>query len=170
MLVALLAVLGVNLIIVILLAVVLSRKAWVSHQPGAFRGAIRVVEGEVRGLRPRWRRRYFRWVRDILIWTKGPFLFRTEMLMANALAGDARVAHPGEVRRVGKNPAIVLLAVEGGPDRDRHSKRSKCPGGWAIRPILASPRNAARLRVMSRAVSSSLGLTHDASAQQWKYR
>jgi hypothetical protein len=45
------AVLGVDLIvIVVLLGAVLARRRWVSHQPGAFKGAIRVVEGEVLGL------------------------------------------------------------------------------------------------------------------------
>jgi hypothetical protein len=67
MLIALLAVLGVNLwVIVVLLAVVLTRKRWVSHQPGAFRGAIRVIEGDVPGLKAKWRRGYGRWVRTFL--------------------------------------------------------------------------------------------------------
>jgi hypothetical protein len=46
MLIALLAVLGVDLS-----AVVLARKRSVSRQPGAFKGAIRVIEGEVPGLK-----------------------------------------------------------------------------------------------------------------------
>jgi hypothetical protein len=51
MLIALLAVLGVDLIVVVaLLALVLSRKRWVKRQPGAFRGAIRVTGGEIGGL------------------------------------------------------------------------------------------------------------------------
>jgi hypothetical protein len=50
MVIALLAVLGVDLIvIVVFVGVVLSRKRWVSHQPGAFKGAFRVVDGEVPG-------------------------------------------------------------------------------------------------------------------------
>ena len=44
MIIALLAVLGVNLIvIVVLLGVMLSCRRWVSHQPDAFKRAIRVV-------------------------------------------------------------------------------------------------------------------------------
>jgi hypothetical protein len=40
MLIALLAVLGVDLIVIVaFLAVVLSRRRWVSHQPDAFKGA-----------------------------------------------------------------------------------------------------------------------------------
>jgi hypothetical protein len=50
-LIALLAAPGVDLsVIVALMAVVLARKRWVSRQPGAFSGAIRVIEGEVPGL------------------------------------------------------------------------------------------------------------------------
>jgi len=75
MLIALLAVLGVDLsVIVALMAVVLARKRWVIRQPGAFKGAIRVIEGEVPGLTAKWKRGYGRWIRDILIWTNKPFL------------------------------------------------------------------------------------------------
>lgn len=114
MLIALLAVLGVDLIaIVILLGVVLGRKRWVSHQPGAFKAAIRVVEGEVPGLSAKWKHGYGRWIRDILVWTKAPLLFRNELVEADALAGEARAAEPGEVRRLGKQPTVLPLAVGG---------------------------------------------------------
>jgi hypothetical protein len=46
MLIALLAVLGVDLIVVVL-GSVLSRRRWVMRQPGAFHGAIRAAGGEV---------------------------------------------------------------------------------------------------------------------------
>ena len=115
MLIALLAVLGVDLIvIVVLLAIVLARRQWIRHQPGAFKGAIRVAEGRVPGLRVRWTRGYGRWFRDVLVWTKAPFLFRNELVAADALAGQARAARPREVKRLGKNPAVILLAVVGG--------------------------------------------------------
>jgi hypothetical protein len=115
MLIALLAVLGVDLIaIVIVLGVVLSRRRWVSHRPAAFKAAIRVVEGEVPGLSARWKHGYGRWVRDILVWTKAPLLFRNELVEADALAGEARAAEPGEVRRLGKQPTVLALVVDGG--------------------------------------------------------
>ena len=115
MLIALLAVLGVDLlVVVVLLAVVLTRKRWVSRQPGAFKGAIRVIEGDVPGFKAKWTRGYGRWVRDILVWTKAPFLFRNELVMADALAGEARAARTGEMKRLGKHPAVVPLAVDGG--------------------------------------------------------
>ncbi|HEX7268021.1 MAG TPA: hypothetical protein VF256_11410 [Streptosporangiaceae bacterium] len=115
MLIALFAVLGVDLVvIVVLVAAVLARKRWVSDEPGAFRGAIRITGGEVPGLGTRRMRGYGRWVREILVWMKAPFLFRSELVVADAAAGAARAAKPGEVRGVGKHAAIVVLAVGGG--------------------------------------------------------
>jgi hypothetical protein len=59
MLIALLAVLGVDLIvIVVLLGVILARRRWVGRQSDAFKGAIRIVEGEVPGLGRKWKRGY----------------------------------------------------------------------------------------------------------------
>ena len=59
MLIALLAVFGVDLIvIVVLLGVILARRRWVGRQPDAFKGAIRIVEGEVPGLGRKWKRGY----------------------------------------------------------------------------------------------------------------
>jgi hypothetical protein len=115
MLIALLAVLGVDLIVIVaFLAVVLSRRRWVSHQPDAFKGAVRVVDGEVPGLKPKWQRGYGRWVRDVLVWTKAPLLFRNELMAVDGLAGEARAAEPGEVKRVGADPVILPLAADGG--------------------------------------------------------
>ena len=68
----------------------------------------------VPGAGARWMRGYGRWVREILIWTKAPLLFRNELVVADAAAGAARAAKPGEVRRLGKHAAIVVLAVGGG--------------------------------------------------------
>lgn len=48
------------------------------------------IEGDVPGLKAKWKHGYGRWVRDILIWTKTPFLFRNELVPADALAGEAR--------------------------------------------------------------------------------
>jgi hypothetical protein len=115
MVIALLAVLGVDLIvIVVLLGVLLTRRRWVSHQPGAFKGAIRVVDGGVSGLGPRWKRGYGRWVRDVLVWTKAPLLFRNELAAVDGLAGAVRAAEAGEVKRLGNHPVIVPLLGEGG--------------------------------------------------------
>jgi hypothetical protein len=101
MLIALLAVLGVNLIVVVaLLAFVLLRKRWVKRQPGSFHGVIRVSSGEIDGLRAKWGRGFGRWVRDVLVWTKAPFFFRNELVPADSL-DQQRPARPGEVKRLG---------------------------------------------------------------------
>ena len=82
MVIALLAVLGVDLIVLVAFAAfVFARKRWVKRQPGAFRGVIRVASGEVAGLRPKWGRGYGHWIRDILVGTKAPFPFRNELLL-----------------------------------------------------------------------------------------
>jgi hypothetical protein len=115
MLIALLALLGVDLIvIVVLLAVMLTRRRWVSRQPGAFKGAIRTVDGEVSGLGSKWKRGYGRWVRDVLVWTKAPGLFRNELVAVDGLADAVRAAELGVVKRLGSEPIIVPLAADGG--------------------------------------------------------
>jgi hypothetical protein len=115
MLIALLAVLGVDLIvIVVLLGVVLTRRRWVSHQAGAFKGAIRVVHGEVHGLKPKWKRGFGRWVGEVFVWNKGPFLFRNELVVAQGLSGEIRAVKPAEVKRLGKHPDVVPLLVDSG--------------------------------------------------------
>ena len=50
----------------------------------------------------------------MLVWTKAPALFRNEVVAVDGLAGEARAAEPGEVKRVGSDPVIVPLAADGG--------------------------------------------------------
>jgi hypothetical protein len=112
-LVALLAVLGVDLIVLVALAAfVFGRKRWVARQPGAFRGAIRVAGGAVDGLRPKWGHGYGRWVRDVLVWTNGPFLLRNELVPADGLGGP-RPAQPDEVKRLGDHPVVIRVTADG---------------------------------------------------------
>jgi Protein of unknown function (DUF2550) len=112
MLIALLAILGVDLMVIVVLAAgVLARRRWIARQPGAFRGAIRLAGGEFDGLGSKWRKGYARWVRDVLVWTKAPFLLRNELVPADRLGGE-RTAAPGEVKRLGGGP--IVLAVSSG--------------------------------------------------------
>ena len=109
MLIALLAVLGVNLIVIVaLLASVISRKRWVGHQPGSFQGAVRVAGGELDGFSSKWKRGYGRWVRDVFVWTKAPFLFRNELVATDRL-GEQRPARTDEVKRLGDHPIVIEL-------------------------------------------------------------
>jgi hypothetical protein len=74
MLIALLALLGVDLIvIVVLLAFVLSRK---------------------------------RWVGDVFVWTKAPFLFRNELVAIDGL-DEQRQARSDEIKRLGDHPVVA---------------------------------------------------------------
>jgi hypothetical protein len=113
MLIALLALLGVDLIVIVaLVAFVLLRKRWVKRQPGAFKGAIRVTIGQVEGLGSKWKRGYGRWVRDILVWTKGPLLLRNEVLAVDELE-DRRPAETDEVKHLGDRPVVIRVAIGG---------------------------------------------------------
>ncbi len=57
MLIALLVVLGVDLIVVVAIAaLVFERRRWLKRQPDEFVGAIRVSDGQVDGLSPKWKR------------------------------------------------------------------------------------------------------------------
>jgi hypothetical protein len=113
MLIALLAVLGVNLIVVAgLLVVVLARRRWVNHRPDVFPGAIRVTAGKHDGFGPKWRRGYGRWVRDVFVWTKKPFLFRNELVAIDGFQAT-RAAHDGEIKRMGDSPAVIELVADG---------------------------------------------------------
>jgi hypothetical protein len=98
MLIALLAVLGVDLIVIVgLVAVALIRKRWVVRQPGAFRGAIRVAGGEIDGLGPKWGGGYGRWVREVLVWTT--------VAVALVAHGEARIVRASmSTQTGGKEP------------------------------------------------------------------
>ena len=107
MLIALLAILGVDLIVIVIFAaVVLGRRRWLKQQTGQFFGAVRVTGGEEHGLKPTWKRGSGRWARDVLVWSKGPFLYRDYLVPVDSVTG-VRTARPGEVKRLGDEPVVV---------------------------------------------------------------
>ena len=113
MLIALLAVLGVDLIVILAVAVLtLGRKRWVKRQPGSFAGAIRVTSGEIDGLGPKWKRGFGHWVRDVLVWNKAPLLFTNELVAVDRIA-EERQANEGEVKRLGDKPIIIAFVANG---------------------------------------------------------
>jgi hypothetical protein len=111
MLIALLAVLGVDLIVIVAIAAfVLGRHRWVKRRDGAFRGAIRVESGQLDGLGEKWRRGYGRWVRDVLVWTNGPLLLSNHIMAADAV-DEERVASLEQVKRLGDDPVAATLRI-----------------------------------------------------------
>jgi hypothetical protein len=113
LLIALLVVLGVDLIVIVAFVTgVIARRRWLKRRPGDFQGAIRVADGEVKGLKPKWTRGNGRWVSDVLVWSKAPFLFRPELVPIDGLVGE-RAAEPGKVKRLGDSPVVVALSTDG---------------------------------------------------------
>jgi hypothetical protein len=110
MLIALLVILGVDLIVIVIVAVsVLGRRRWLKQQTGEFFGAVRVTRGDVHGLKSTWKRGSGRWVRDVLVWSKGPFLYRDYLVPIDSVTGE-RTADPGDVKRLGDEPVVIGFA------------------------------------------------------------
>lgn len=113
MLIALLVVLGVDLIVVVALAaLVLGRRRWLKRQPGHFAGAIRVASGDVEGFGPKWKRGSGRWVSNVLVWSKAPLMFRNELVAVDRLAGEHE-AGARELKRLGDHPIVIELVSNG---------------------------------------------------------
>ena len=111
MVIAVLILLGVNLVVIVaFVTIVAGRRRWLTKQPGAFLSAIRVTTGDVDGLPSTWKRGTGRWVRDVLVWSKAPFMFRTELVPIDRLSGQRDAEH-GEVKRLGDHPQVVEVAA-----------------------------------------------------------
>jgi hypothetical protein len=52
------------------------------------------------------------WVRDILVWTKAPFLFRNELVPTDRL-DEERPARTDEVKRLGDHPDVMQVTAGG---------------------------------------------------------
>jgi hypothetical protein len=80
MLIALLLVLGVDLLVVVALgAAVLGRRRWVKRQKGVSAGKIRVVAGDVDGLSAKWKGGFGHWIDGVLVWIRAPCCFATSL-------------------------------------------------------------------------------------------
>jgi hypothetical protein len=113
MLIALLAILGVDLIVIVAFAAfVPGRRRWLKRQPSEFAGAIRVPGGDVDGLSPKGKRGSGRWVRDVLVWSKTLLMFRNELVPADGLLGE-HPGHDGGVKRLGGKPVVIEFASGG---------------------------------------------------------
>jgi hypothetical protein len=126
-LIALLVVVGVDLAVVLALALlVILHNRWLKRQPGEFAGAIRASSGEVSGLRSKWTRGSGRWVRDVLLWNGAPLKLRNTVIGVDEIASE-RSADVGEVKRLGKHPVVAQLVagsavIEVAADADDHGR------------------------------------------------
>lgn len=114
MLIALLIAVGIDLVVIVALVVgIVVRKRWVNNQPGEFFGAIRIVSGDVGGLSTKWSRGSGRWVRDVLVWTKGPLLLRNEIFPVDNAGGPiALLSDPP--KRIGPEPRSLQFVTGAG--------------------------------------------------------
>jgi hypothetical protein len=148
MLIALLAILGVDLIVIVIFAaIVLGRRRWLKQQVGEFFGAVRVTHGEVHGLKSTWKRGSGRWVRDVLVWSKSPFLYRDYLVPIDSATG-LRTGRPGEVKRLGDEPVVIGFAC--GNDTievaARAAHRALVAGPMTAPPTSVPPANETQIR------------------------
>jgi hypothetical protein len=109
-LIALLIALGVDLaVVVVVAAFVFGRRRWLKRQPGEFAGAIRVSDGVIEGLGPKRKHGSGRWVRDVLVWSKAPLMFRNELIPVDRLCGE-QPANASGVKRLGDKQVVIELA------------------------------------------------------------
>src|ERR1039457_889927 len=125
--IALLLALGVDLIVVVAFAAsVIGRRQWLKRQPGEFAGAIRVSSGGIDGLSPKWKRGSGRWVRDVLVWSKAPLMFRNELVPVDRFS-EEHPAHAHSVKRLGAKPIVIEFTSGepkmGGAARAEHPAR-----------------------------------------------
>ena len=113
----LLAVLGVPLWLVVgmVLGALYSRHRF-RQVPGVFRCKLRLVSGTVGPLKTTWKRMpaYGRWVHDVLLVNQGLALVRVLPVPAAGILTGPDTADPAEVKRLGPDPRVVTLRVDGG--------------------------------------------------------
>jgi hypothetical protein len=143
-LIALLVALGVDLIVIVgVAALVFGRRRWLKRQPGEFTGAIRLSSGDVGSLGPKWKRGSGRWVRDVLVWSKAPFMFRTELIPVDQFLGEHQ-APAEELKRMGGTPVVAVFVCETARIEvaTRAEHRALVIGPWSARSAPGEPSSA----------------------------
>jgi hypothetical protein len=95
--------------VIVLTAVYMQRRRCVTGRRGAFKGKLRVVEGEIPGLSSSWSAGYGHWVRDVLVWEKAPLLWRTKAIPVDGTDVSGIHGANGSVSRLGKRPIVTPL-------------------------------------------------------------
>jgi hypothetical protein len=110
-LIALLAVLGVDLIVLVgLVAALLLRRRWLGRH-GAVPCRLRAVEGGVEGVGVKWKSGRARWVRDVLVFSPAPLLLTSRVVPVDGVAGEPRAAAGDEGQRLGEGAVVVRLVA-----------------------------------------------------------
>jgi hypothetical protein len=102
--------------VIVLTAAYMRRRRCVTGRRGAFKGKLRVVEGEVAGLSSRWSTGYGHWVRDALVWDTAPFLWRTKVIPVDGTDVSGIHGANGSFSRLGRRPIVTPLLSD---DRSR---------------------------------------------------
>jgi hypothetical protein len=95
--------------VIVLTAAYMRRRRCVTGRRGAFKGKLRVVEGEVPGLSSSWNTGYGHWVRDVLVWDMAPFLWRTKVIPVDGTDVSGIHGANGSVSRLGRHPIVTPL-------------------------------------------------------------
>jgi hypothetical protein len=98
--------------VVALTAVYMRRRQCVTGRRGAFKGKLRVVDGEVPGLSTSWKTGYGHWVRDVLVWDTAPFLWRTKVIPVDGTDVSGIHGANGSISRLGRRPIVTPLISE----------------------------------------------------------
>jgi len=105
-----LVLLGVDLaVIVMLTAAVILRRRSITGRRGAFKGMLRVAEGEVDGLSEEWKTGYGHWVRNVLVWDMSPFFLRTRLIPVDGTDVSGIHCANGSMKKLGKHPIVAPL-------------------------------------------------------------
>ena len=98
--------------VVALTAAYMRRRQCVTGRRGAFKGKLRVVDGEIPGLSASWKAGYGHWVRDVLVWDTAPFLWRTKVIPVDGTDVSGIHGANGSISRLGRRPIVTPLISE----------------------------------------------------------
>jgi hypothetical protein len=110
---ALLALLGVDLIVIAVLVLAqIGRRRWLARR-GAFPARVWLVQGNSDELSEKKKMGRARWIKNVLVFSRAPFFLSNNILLIEGVQGVPRPAVPGEVKRLGSDPVILLLVTDG---------------------------------------------------------
>lgn len=87
-----------------------------ARRPDAFRCRLRVVRGELPGLRPEWRRRagWASWAHDVLLVRIGLLPSTTHVLQVRCPEGSVEPARAAALKDFGTGPVMLRLRLDDG--------------------------------------------------------